>query len=176
MTMKETNRTAHIDPRCLWSIVLTLLALLLSPSAEAMGTPKDKAYFALEIEGLPRMNFQEVSGLGMEITILVKETIVEESGVQVVWPEPGANNYGTITLKRPITADTEIWDWMARLRAGDKAGSIRSGKLSLINSKGVVTIWDYEHVWPRRVAVEPGANGEPVEVIELVVEKLRRVR
>lgn len=174
MTMKATNKTTLGG---IWPLILALLTLLLSQSAAAMGGPNGKTHFALEIEGMPLMKFQEVSGLGVETNIVIKETIVDMSGVQVVWPEPGANNYGTITLKRPITPNTEIWDWMARLRAGDQTG-IRSGKLSLINRIGaVVVIWDYERAFPRRVAVEPGADGErPVEVIELVVEKLRRVR
>lgn len=56
-------------------------------------------YFALDIQGVVKGYFTEVSGIGSE-TEVAEQKVVNEKGIQVVLKVPGRLKWGDVTLKR----------------------------------------------------------------------------
>jgi phage tail-like protein len=65
--------------------------------------------FLVEIDGVMKGSFSEVSGLDAEIDPIEYRTGDEDITVRKI---PGLRKYSNITLKRGLTLDHSLWDWM----------------------------------------------------------------
>ena len=130
--------------------------------------------FLVEIDGITRAGFSDATGF--DTTIDVHE--YREGGDNTTMRKlPGPTKYGNITLKRGVTDDQELYQWMLSAVRGDvqrRSGSIVVNDLAG-NEKAR---WNFRDAWPTKwTAPEFTAKGNDVaiETFELAHEGIERV-
>jgi phage tail-like protein len=142
-----------------------------------MATPTDpfgNYNFHVEIDGILRGSFQEVSGL--ESTV---DVIEHREGGWNTTPHklPGMTKHANIVLKWGITTDRELPDWHRKIVEGDI--DRRNGSVVLLDRKGQEKArWNFVQAWPTKYS-GPSFNAESADVaiesLELVHEGVERV-
>jgi len=99
-----------------------------NPANETVLYPFTAFNFAVEIE-VPGVSTQACSAAfaecdGLDMTVDIK-TIREGGNNTAQIRLPGAVSYGTLTLKRGMTPNFDLWDWFSALYAPD-TGSVRA--------------------------------------------------
>jgi phage tail-like protein len=97
----------------------------MASAAETVGYPFTAFNFAVQID-VPDISSEICSAAfaecdGLEMTMDVK-TIREGGNNTQQIRLTGAVNYGTLTLKRGMTANFDLWKWFGRLYEPDKGG------------------------------------------------------
>ena len=77
--------------------------------------PYRRFNFLLEIDGVTKAGFSEVSGLTTETTVIEYREGNERATTRKI---PGLTKYSNIVLKRGITRDRSLWDWRKTVIAG----------------------------------------------------------
>src|SRR5947199_1248010 len=103
-------------------------------STMAVGDRKDPfgAYnFLVEIDGITRAGFREVSGLDSS-----QDPIEYREGTDALTVRklPGLVKYSNITLKWGITDDAQLWEW--RQQAASGKSQRKNGSIVLIDDTG----------------------------------------
>jgi phage tail-like protein len=130
--------------------------------------------FLVELDGITRATFQEVSGL--EATI---DPIEYREGGQntTVRKLPGVTKYGNIMLKWGMTSDTELYDWHRQAVLGNVQR--RNGSIIVLDRQGSeVARWNFVDAWPTKYHVpdfKSTGNETAIETLELVHEGVERV-
>ena len=130
--------------------------------------------FLVEIDGITRASFQQVSGIESTIDI-----VEYREGGQNTTPRklPGQTKYGNVTLRWGITDDMELYDWHKDAVQGTverKNGSI----VQLGRDGAEVARWNFVQAWPAKyTGPEFNAEGTDVaiETMELAHEGMERV-
>lgn len=128
--------------------------------------------FLVEIDGVARAAFSEVSGLESETAVIEYRA----GGEGVVRKLPGLTKFGNIVLRRGVTQDAELWDW----RKNVVEGSIdrRNGSIALLDDqRNEVVRWNFRDGWICRwegPALNAKANEVAIETIEIAHEGLER--
>jgi phage tail-like protein len=96
-----------------------------NPAQETVVYPFTAFNFAVEIE-VPGVTTQACAGAfaecdGLEMTMDVKTVREGGNNTQQI-RLTGAVNYGTLTLKRGMTSNFDLWKWFAMLYAPNKGG------------------------------------------------------
>ncbi|NLX10734.1 MAG: phage tail protein [Chloroflexi bacterium] len=130
--------------------------------------------FLVEIDGITRAAFQEVSG-GIEITI---EPIDHREGGDItrVRKLPGMTQYANIVLKRGMTDDVELYQWI--LDAAEGRVVRKNGSIIILDRTGTeVARYNFFDAWPTKYT-GPTFNAETsdvaIETLELAHEGIRR--
>jgi phage tail-like protein len=129
--------------------------------------------FSVEIDGIVRAAFKEVSGL--EATVEVKD--YREGGENTtVRKLPGLTKYANIQLKWGMADDLDLYDWHQDVIRGDFER--KNGSIVLFNQKGdEVARWNFVRAWPTKWG-GPALNAESsdiaIDTLELVHEGLER--
>ena len=130
--------------------------------------------FLVEIDGITRAAFQEVSG-GIEITI---EPIDHREGGDItrVRKLPGMTQYANIVLKRGMTDDVELYQWI--LDAVEGRVVRKNGSIIILDRTGTeVARYNFFDAWPTKYT-GPTFNAETsdvaIETLELAHEGIRR--
>ena len=133
--------------------------------------------FALEVSGIIKGYFTEVSGLGSENEV-VEHKVVSEKTTEVTKKIPGRLKWTDITLKRGITSNVDIWDWRKMVEDGLIDSARRDGSITMYNQVGTeVARWNFERAWPSKVtgpAPKADDNNVGIEELVLVHEYIRR--
>ncbi|HKD14305.1 MAG TPA: phage tail protein [Candidatus Angelobacter sp.] len=101
--------------------------------------------FRVEIEGVARADFSEVSGLGLEVAAI--EYREGNDKLLTVRKLPGLVKYNNITLKRGITIDRSLWDWVKQT----VQGNVRRANMLivLLDDQGQDLMrWKVREAWP----------------------------
>jgi phage tail-like protein len=123
--------------------------------------------FLVELDGLAAAGFNEVSGLAAELEVLdYREGGVNEYVHRLAGPVRHPSN---LTLRRGLTADTDLWDWWTEVASG----SIRrrnASVLLLAADRSIARRWEVVGAYPVRwsgpdLRAEGGAVA--VETLEL---------
>lgn len=130
--------------------------------------------FLVEIDGIVRGAFSEVSGLDATIDVVeFREGGRNTSPIKL----PGLNKYSNITLKWGMTADDELYQWHRAAVLGDVQR--RNGSIIVLDRQGSeVARWNFFNGWPTKyTAPSLSASGAEaaVETVEIVHEGLERV-
>jgi phage tail-like protein len=131
--------------------------------------------FLIELDGITRAAFQEVSGLDATIDV-----IEHREGGQNTTPRkfPGLTKYSNITLRWGMTDDLELYEWHRQAIQGNLQR--KNGSVVLLNRLGEeVARWNFVEAWPTKYdAPDLNATGNElaVEAVELVHEGVERVR
>jgi phage tail-like protein len=119
--------------------------------------------FLVEIDGIARAAFSEVSGLESETTVIEYRS-GSEFGTRKL---PGLTKYANIVLKRGITQDADLWNWRQSVIEGNVQR--RNGAIILLDDQRTEVIrWNFREGWPCKWQ-GPALNAKNQEVaIELL--------
>ena len=132
--------------------------------------------FALEIEGVTRAYFTGVDGLGYSAEV-VEHKATDLKGKPVIKKIPGQVKYEDITLKRGLSSDKDLTEWMK---------SVLDGKVKRVNGSIVVynqaleevDRFNFENGWPSKWSggnLDAGSDSVMIEEMTISHELLVRV-
>ena len=128
----------------------------------ASGTRNDpygQFNFLIEIDGVTRAGFSEVSGLTTDTNVIEYR---EGDEVTTVRKLPGLMKYANIVLKRGYTQDTSLWNW--RKKVLDGATQRTTGTITLLDEARQPALrWNFTAGWPVKWE-GPAMNGNTSEV------------
>lgn len=110
----------------------------------------------------PRAGFQEVTGLGVEIT--VQEYRPGNYALNSPMKVTGMHKVTDVTLKRGVIAALDLWEWLNEVRTGSQE-SLRSVVIQLQNEERteVVLTWKLTNARPIKYT-GPSFNGKGTDV------------
>lgn len=130
--------------------------------------------FLVEMDGITRAAFQEVSGFDSTIDV-----IEHREGGENTTPRklPGMTKYSNIVLKWGITDDQQLYLW--HRQAVEGRVERKNGSIVLLDRAGAeVARWNFERAWPTKYD-GPDLNAEgndvSIETLELAHEGIKRV-
>lgn len=129
--------------------------------------------FAVEISGIQEALFTECSGFDTKID--VEE--YKEGGVNdYVHKLPGRQSYSNITLKRGMTASTELWGWLNRLSTTTtKKDEKKDISVVLYDGKGGEKLrWNLTKAYPVKwssPSMQTDSSSVLVESLELTFQE-----
>ena len=130
--------------------------------------------FLVEIDGVTRAAFSEVSGLGSETAVI--EYRVGSEKVNWVRKLPGLTRFGNITLRRGVTQDADLWNWRKSIVDGEI--DRRNGAIVLLDDKRTEVVrWNFRNGWICKwvgPTLNAKANEVAIESIEIAHEGLER--
>ena len=128
--------------------------------------------FHVEIDGISRAAFHEVSGYDSTIDVVEHR----EGGGTTPRKLPGMTKHSNIVLKRGITDDLELYRWHRAAIEGDVQR--RNGSIVRLDRRGQeVARWNFVNAWP---TIWVGANltaegyDVAIETLELAHEGVER--
>ena len=117
----------------------------------------------------PEAGFQEVSGVGMEVT--VSEYRPGNSKENSVMKITGLNKASDVTLKRGVIGSLSLYNWLNQIRNGDQA-ALRTVTLQLQNEDHTQVVQTWKLLRARIIKHTSGpfnAKGTDVAMEELVL-------
>ena len=117
----------------------------------------------------PQAGFQEVSGIGMEVT--VSEYRNGNHKENSVWKITGMNKSTDVTMKRGVIGSLNLYQWLDQIRNGDQ-NAMRTVTVQLQNEDhtGVVQTWKLLRARIIKHTSGPmNAKGTDVAMEELVL-------
>jgi len=117
----------------------------------------------------PQAGFQEVSGIGMEVT--VAEYRPGNSKENSVMKITGLNKASDVTMKRGMIGSLDLYQWLNQIRNGD-ANSLRTITVSLMSEDHTQVVQTFRLLRARIIKHTSGplnAKGTDVALEELVV-------
>jgi phage tail-like protein len=129
--------------------------------------------FHVEIDGITRAAFQEVSGLDSTVEVIEHREGGQSTTLRKL---PGRTTHSNIVLKWGITTDTELYDWHRDI----VGGSIKrkNGSIVLLDRNGDEKVrWNFFDAWPTKWTgpdLNAEANDVAIETLELVHERIER--
>ena len=129
--------------------------------------------FLVEIDGIARAAFQQVSGFDSTTDVIDHREGGDNLSTRKL---PGMTKYSNIVLKWGMTEDRELYDWHRRVVEGDI--DRRNGSIVLLNRKREeVARWNFVRAWPTKWD-GPDLNAETadaaIETLELAHEGVQR--
>jgi phage tail-like protein len=117
----------------------------------------------------PRAGFQEVSGLGMEVTVVEYRNgnAKENNPIKLT----GLSKVPDVTLKRGIIGTTDLYEWLDQIRNGDQ-GALRTVTIQLQNEDHTQIGMTWKLLRARIVKHTSGpfnAKGSEVAIEEIVL-------
>jgi phage tail-like protein len=131
--------------------------------------------FHLEIDGISRAAFHEVTGLESSIDVIEHR----EGGWNTTpFKFPGQAKYANIVLRWGMATDRDLYDWHMQWLEGAPAALRKSGSIVLLDRAGKETMrWNFNSAWPCKWS-GPAFNAESsdiaIESIELAHEGVKR--
>jgi phage tail-like protein len=126
--------------------------------------------FLVEIQGIARAAFSEVTGLGSETAVIEYRTGDEYLTRKL----PGLTRFANIVLRHGITQDRELWDWRQNIVDGNP--DRRNGMIKLLDDqRNEVLRWNFRNGWPCKwegPAFNAKSNEVAIEMIEIAHEGL----
>ncbi|HKA69805.1 MAG TPA: phage tail protein [Actinomycetes bacterium] len=135
------------------------------------------ARFSITIDGYEIASFAELAGITTEVK---PEDFLEAPNQEVfVKRIPGTRIPPTITLRRGMSRNTELWAWHETVIKGDIAAARKGASLSMFNAEGkpVARFW-LENAWPSKIEIaglKAGATEVLTETVTITCEDLQRV-
>ncbi len=130
--------------------------------------------FLVEIDGIAQASFTECSGLDSTVEAIEYREGGDNRRARKL---PGKTSHSDITLKRGLTASTELWDWHKAIIQGKiqrKNGSIVIYDLDNVKEVGR---WNFVNGWPSKwegPSLNATGNEVAVETLVLAHEGLER--
>jgi len=129
--------------------------------------------FLVEIDGIARAGFSEVSGLESETTVIEYRAGGERNAVRKL---PGLTKYANIVLRRGVTQDAELSNWRKTVEDGQV--DRRNGSIILRDDDGTEVVrWNFLNGWISKwqgPALHASKNEVAIETIEIAHEGLER--
>ena len=117
----------------------------------------------------PAAGFQEVSGIGMEVTVTeYRNGNSKENSVMKI---TGLNKSTDVTMKRGIIGSLDLYQWLNQIRNGDQ-NALRTVTIQLQNEDRTGTVQSWKLLRARIIKHTSGpfnAKGTDVAMEELVL-------
>lgn len=131
--------------------------------------------FLVEIDGIIRAAFHEVSGLESSIDVVEHR----EGGWNTTQHKyPGQAKFANIVLRWGMASDRDLYDWHMQWLEGDPAATRRSGSILLLDRRGEEKLrWNFKEAWPTKwsgPSLSAEASDIAIESVEFVHEGLKR--
>jgi phage tail-like protein len=129
--------------------------------------------FLLEIGGITNAGFSECSGLNIENTPIEYR---EGNDSLTAHKQPGLMKFGNITLKRGVTLNRELQDWLKLVSDGD----VERRPVSIILQDELhqpKVRWNLREAWPCKMTgpdLKANASEIAIETLEICHEGLVR--
>ena len=129
--------------------------------------------FLVEIDGITRAAFHEVSGFDSTIDVVEHREGGENTTVR---KRPGMTKHSNIVLKWGLADDTDLYDWHRDAVNGKVQR--RNGSIVLLDRQGQERMrWNFVNAWPSKWD-GPDFNAEGTEValelLEIAHERIER--
>lgn len=129
----------------------------------------------LEMDGITEGYFKEVSGGDIEIEVVeVRHTSTK--GNVVNQKIPGNIKYSNIVMRRGMTDDRKLWDWIKKCVDGQVQTSRKNGTLTQYDpSQKPIRKISFTNAWPCKYKVpnvDSTKNEVSIEELEICVEKV----
>lgn len=141
-------------------------------AAISRNDPFTSGNFQVEIEGISSGSFSEVRGL--EVSIDVVEYRAGDARLNTEQKLPGLYKVTDVTLKRGLTRDLALWNWITSAMAGNVNRADVLIRL-LDQSDTPVLIWKLRNAWPCKwsgPALNAGCPDVAIEELVLCHEGL----
>ena len=130
--------------------------------------------FLVEIDGIARAAFQQVSGFDSTIDIVEHREGGENTTVRKL---PAMTRYSNLQLRWGITDDLQLYEWHRKAVRGELER--KNGSIVLLDRRGQeVARWNFVRAWPSKYD-GPDLNAETsdiaIEMLELAHEGVERV-
>ena len=129
--------------------------------------------FLVEIDGVTSAGFSEVSGLSTEIAVI--EYRNGNDKVSSVRKLPGLHKAGNVTLKRGVTGDTVLFEWL-RTSAQGSGDSARNIAIILLDeARQPVLCWLLLRAWPMKwegPTLNASSNEIAIESLTLACDRI----
>ena len=117
----------------------------------------------------PQAGFQEISGIGMEVTVSEYRTgnFKENSVMKIT----GMNKSTDVTMKRGVIGSLDLYQWLNQIRNGDQ-GALRTVTIQLMSEDHTTVVQTWKLNRARIIKHTSGplnAKGTDVALEELVV-------
>jgi phage tail-like protein len=117
----------------------------------------------------PQAGFQEISGIGMEVTVSEYRTgnFKENSVMKIT----GMNKSTDVTMKRGVIGSLDLYQWLNQIRNGDQS-SLRTVTIQLMSEDHTTVVQTWKLNRARIIKHTSGplnAKGTDVALEELVV-------
>jgi phage tail-like protein len=137
--------------------------------------PFNNFNFLVEIDGIARAAFQQVSGFDSTIDVIEHREGGENTTTRKL---PGLTKYSNIVLKWGITDDMELYQWHRDAVQGTLER--RNGSIVGLDRQGQEVVrWNFFNAWPSKYD-GPDYNAEgndvAIETLELAHEGVERVK
>ena len=135
--------------------------------------PHPKFFFSVEIGGVGKMSFQEVSGLDTEAELI--EYRAGSNKVRSQIKMPGMIKPGNVTMKKGVFVnDNKFWDWFKQIKLN--VIERQTLTISLLDEAGSPTrVWKLANAWPTKITgtdLKAEGNEVAIETIEFAYERL----
>lgn len=117
----------------------------------------------------PEAGFQEVSGIGMEVSVTeYRNGNEKENGVRKI---TGLNKASDVTLKRGVIGSLNLYQWLHQIRSGDQ-NALRTVTIQLQSEDHTSVVQTWKLIRARVIKHTSGpfnAKGTDVAVEEMVL-------
>ncbi|BDV31552.1 phage tail protein [Microbacterium terricola] len=144
------------------------------PNPSEFIDPQLSHNFLVEIQGISRGSFHEVTGLDSTVDVIEHR---EGGWNQSPRKLPAQTKHANIVLKWGLNIDRDLIDWHQQIVAGDIQR--KDGSIVLLDRRGgEVARWNFERAWPTKYTgptFSAEASEVAMETLELAHEGVRRV-
>lgn len=134
--------------------------------------PYGQYNFLLEIDGVAKGGFTEVSGLTTDTNVIEYREGQEQN--LTTRKLPGLMKYNNIVCKRGWTQDRSLWEWRRKVIEGKTQRA--SGAIVLLNeARDEVLRWNFSEGWPAKwegPALNAKTSEVAIETLEIAHEGL----
>ena len=143
-------------------------------NSEAAGeAPLGSYQFVLAINGGSTGYFTEVTGIGSSSDVI--EHKLESGGQTITSKIPGRLSYNTVTLKRNITSNKDMWDWRKQVEDGNITDARVDCSITALDpTMTVIAKWSLGDVWPSQITQKISEDGLTEEIV-IVCESESRI-
>lgn len=133
----------------------------------AISDPYVNFNFLVEIDGIIRGAFHEVSGIGSKIDVIEHR----EGGENITTRKyPGRVSCPNIILKWGMADDRDLYDWYQQWAKGDPAAPRKNGSIVILDRQGQEKErWNFFNTWPAAWD-GPTFNAESNDIAILTLE------
>lgn len=144
------------------------------PTPSEFLDPQGNYNFHVEIDGISRGAFHEVTGLDSTVDVVEHR---EGGWNRTPRRLPGQTKYSNIVLKWGFSIDRDLVDWHQQIVDGDIVR--KNGSIVLLDRRSnEVARWNFVRAWPSKYtgpALSAEQSDVAIETLELVHEGVRRV-
>jgi len=132
--------------------------------------------FKVQIDGITKAGFREVSGLDAGTDAVD----YREGDGEHMRKLAGLQKFSNITLKRGITTDQDLWKWRSTIMDGKIKDNRKNGQIILLDDEGKEAAeWTFTDGWPTKwtgPTFNATANEVAIDTLEITHEGLKRVK